>query len=500
MTAFVFACLMPGGAVAAPSDVADAQLYGRAFADIRQLYVEPTSLRAVALAGLLPLHALDPRLAVTDRLAGGPPDTVTVLYDNRDDADFAMPPLDDAAGWGRLVADVVAAAEQASPVIGDMSRELITNIVFAGMTGVLDPFSRYVDPAAARVDRAARDGFGGVGIALDTSDHSLSVAAVSRQGPADRAGIRAGDEILAINGAPALGWPAEAAFDRLRGAIGSAVVLRVRPADGGPARDVELRRTFVTEPTVTSVRDGDILVLRISAFNRTTAARAAAALAEAQRLGPLAGVVLDLRGNPGGLLDEAVGVADLFLGGGPVVSTVGRIAASDQNFAASGEAIAPRVPLAVLINGGSASAAEIVTAALQDAGRAVVIGSSSYGKGTVQTVLRLPNGGELILTWADLIARAGYRLQHHGVVPTLCTALLPDDAAPIAVRMQQAAAVAFAAPQPRAGLDGNGWQRLRRLCPPRLTRPAIDRALAERLLANPKLYAAALQALPPAAP
>jgi carboxyl-terminal processing protease len=195
-----------------------------------------------------------------------------------------------------------------------------------------------------------------------------------------------------------------------------------------------------------------------------------------------------------------VQLASLFIEQGPIVSTIGRIPASDQHFAAVGNPIAPHTPLAVLINGNSASAAEIVTAALQDAGRAVVIGSSSYGKGTVQTVLRLPNGGELILTWARLIARAGYRLEHHGVVPTLCTALLPPGDAPIAVRLQQAAAVAFAAPQPRAGLDDAGWLRQRRLCPPRRDRPTIDLALAERLFAHPRLYAAALAALPVTAP
>jgi carboxyl-terminal processing protease len=495
--------LATAGAAAAAADAgggADAPVFARAFADIRQLYVEPVPPRQVAVGGLALLHALDRRLAVTDHLAGGPPDTVTVLYDDRDAADFPLPPPDDAAGWGRLVAEVIAVARRVSPPIAATPAERIANIVFAGMTGVLDPFSRYVDPAAARADRAARDGFGGVGLSLDGGGAVLRVAAVSPDGPADLAGIRAGDDIVAIDGAATAGWLEEAALDRLRGAAGSPVRLRIRPPDGGAMHDVEMRRALVAEPTVMPARAGDLLVLRISGFNRMTAARTAAALAAAQRQGPLAGIVLDLRGNPGGLLDQAVRLADLFLPSGPIVATAGRIPASDQHFAASGHAIAPRLPMAVLINGGSASAAEIVTAALQDAGRAVVIGSSSYGKGTVQTVLPMADGGELILTWARLIARGGYRLQHRGVVPTLCTALLPDTAAPIALRMQQAAAVAFAAPQRRAGLEEAGWQRLRRLCPPRYHRPALDLALAERLLANPKLYAAALAALPTAAP
>ena len=141
----------------------------------------------------------------------------------------------------------------------------------------------------------------------------------------------------------------------------------------------------------------------------------------------LRGIVLDLRGDPGGLLDQAVSLADVFIAKGPIVATVGRHPASRQYFEASGDSVAPQVPIVVLINGGSASASEIVAAALQDAGRAVVVGTASYGKGTVQTVLRLPNDGELTLTWAQLVAPAGYLLHEHGVVPTLCTSDLGND-------------------------------------------------------------------------
>jgi carboxyl-terminal processing protease len=483
-----------------PADAAEAQLFASAFADIRQLYVEPIPLQRLALAGLAPLHAFDRRLAVTDHLAGGPPDTVALLDDNYDAADIAMPPPDDVAGWGRLVAAAIADARRLSPALGAMLPQRTDTIVFTGLTSLLDPFSRYVDPTAARNDRAQRDGFGGIGVAINASDHGIRVADVSPDGPAARAGVRDDDAILAIDGADTAGWSATIADDRLRGAIGSLVALRIRPAGGVLSRDIELRRAFVTEPTVTAQRDGDVLILRVSGFNRTTAARAAAVVMAAQATGRLAGIVLDLRGNPGGLLQQGVALADLFLAHGPIVATAGRVPESNQHFAAVGDAIAPQVPLAVLINGGSASAAEIVAAALQDAGRAVVIGSATFGKGTVQTVLRLPNGGELVLTWARLIPRGGYPLEHHGVVPTLCTALLPQTPAPIALRMQEAAAVAVAAPQARLTLSDADWQRQRRLCPPRYARPAIDLALALRLLTNPPLYATALRMLPPPAP
>jgi carboxyl-terminal processing protease len=176
------------------------------------------------------------------------------------------------------------------------------------------------------------------------------------------------------------------------------------------ARDFDVRRALVVLPTVAMSRVGDIAIFQVLSFNQSTTERLAEALAEARRQtgGRLAGIVLDLRGNPGGLLDQAVSLADLFIREGPIVSTVGRHPASHQYFAASGHSLAPEVPIAVLINGGSASSSEIVAAALQDAGRAVVIGSSSYGKGTVQTVLRLPNDGELTLTWARLVTPSGY--------------------------------------------------------------------------------------------
>jgi carboxyl-terminal processing protease len=212
---------------------------------------------------------------------------------------------------------------------------------------------------------------------------------------------------------------------------------------------------------------------------------------------------LDLRGNPGGLLDQAVSLADLFIREGPIVSTVGRHPASHQYFAASGHSLAPVLPIAVLINGGSASSSEIVAAALQDAGRAVVIGSSSYGKGTVQTVLRLPNDGELTLTWARLVTPSGYYLQTHGVVPTLCTSDLDDDAASLQRGLQRAGAIAQGSPaalRARRGLDERAWSELRQSCPARQTSPAIDLKLAAHLLSDQRLYASALHALPASAP
>ena len=311
-----------------------------------------------------------------------------------------------------------------------MPEEAIDRAVFEGMTGLLDRFSRYASPEEARDQRASRDGFGGIGVTLETTSDDFRITALTPQGPAERAGIRVGDRIIAIDGISTAGRRPAEIIHQLRGPIGQHRSLdrhprRHRPAPATSSSNARSSRCRRSPRCATATS-------RCSASPASTRARPSGStesLVEAQRQagGQLGGIVLDLRGNPGGLLDQAVSLADLFIAKGPIIATVGRHPASQQYFAATGDSIAAAVPLVVLVNGGSASASEIVAAALQDVGRAVVIGSSSYGKGTVQTVMRLPNDGELTLTWARLVTPSGYLLQEHGVVPTLCTSGLGDD-------------------------------------------------------------------------
>jgi carboxyl-terminal processing protease len=255
-------------------------------------------------------------------------------------------------------------------------------------------------------------------------------------------------------------------------------------------------------PTVKVSRDGGTVVLQVASFNQNTTQQVVEALGAVKReMGPrLRGIVLDLRGNPGGLLDQAVSLSDVFIANGPIVSTVGRHPASRQFFEASGDSVVPQVPVVVLINGGSASSSEIVAAALQDVGRAVIVGSTSYGKGTVQTVLRLPNDGELTLTWAQLVAPSGYLLHDHGVVPNLCTSDLSDDDNSVQVALQRASGSAgppTPPPRRRTGLDEQAWSQLRHSCPARQGDHQIDIKVAKRLLADPLLYSRATEGLTP---
>src|SRR5207302_9155428 len=257
-----------------------------------------------------------------------------------------------------------------------------------------------------------------------------------------------------------------------------------------------IQRALVILPTVNMSRDGGVAVFQVTSFNQNTTQQIVENLAALSREtdSQLRGIVLDLRGNPGGLLDQAVSLTDVFISKGPIVSTVGRHPASHQFFEASGVSMVPQIPMVVLINGASASSSEIVAAALQDVGRAVVIGSASYGKGTVQTVLRLPNDGELTLTWAQLVAPSGYFLHEHGVVPTICTSDLGDDDNAVQVALQRSNVAASPTLRSRASLDDSAWSQLRRSCPARQGDHEIDIKVAKRLLADPALYSQAVHA------
>jgi carboxyl-terminal processing protease len=475
-----------------PASQAGGGLFARVFGEIGDLYIEPVSTRKLALSGLARLSRYDRSFGVSDGLGAG---ALAVIYEDRNIAYYPTPPDGDNRQWGDLVTTLIAEGRRVSPKLAALSPDAAEQAVLRGVAAALDRNSRYASPDVARDQRAAREGYGGIGVTVDPGDALFRVTSVVPHGPADRAGIRPEDQIVSVDGVATSGCLHQDVMHRLRGPVGSPVAVRILQAGMSQPRELRLSRTTVYEQTVSASRSGGILTLRVNSFNHSTTKRIADALAEAQRQAQLTGVVLDLRGNPGGLLDQAVSLADLFLPAGPIVSATGRHPASRQYFKASGNAVAARLPVAVLINGGSASASEIVAAALQDSARGVVIGSSSFGKGTVQTVLRLPNNGELILTWARLVAPSGYALQH-GVVPTVCTADLADGPVGVATGLQRASAPAAAGQRARAGLDEGGWTELRRACPPRRTAPTSDVALAERLIADPALYATALRGVP----
>jgi carboxyl-terminal processing protease len=477
------------------------RLFARGLDEITDLYISSVSSRRLVLTGAARFSRLDDKFSVSE--TPGPDKTEIVLtYGGREVAAYPVPTHDDPHDWGALMGRLVAEAKAVSPTVAALSEDQIDKTLFDGITAALDRFSRYSSPEVARDQRALRDGFGGIGVTLDVSNEEFRITAVTPRAPADLAGIRPDDRLVAVDKVPTAGRSQSDVVHALRGPILSPVEVTVYRPSIAQKRTYRLQRELVILPTVTVQRDGGVAVFQVTSFNQNTTQQIVEALGSVKReMGPrLRGLVLDLRSNPGGLLDQAVSLADVFIANGPIVSTVGRHPASRQFFEASGDSVAPQIPVVVLINGGSASSSEIVAAALQDVGRAVVIGSASYGKGTVQTVLRLPNDGELTLTWAQLVAPSGYFLHEHGVVPTLCTSDLGDDDNAVQLALQRAAAssaVSPVTPRPRASLDEGAWSQLRHSCPARQGDHEIDVKVAKRLLDDPVLYSQAVHAITP---
>jgi carboxyl-terminal processing protease len=501
---FVVTALLAGCAQQQPLPAdATGRLFARGLDEIADLYIEPASNRLLALGGAHRLSILDRGFTLAENPGPQSRAEIALGYGGREVTAEPEPAEDDPHAWGALLGRLVASARAVSPSVAELSDDRIDTAIFNGITAGLDRFSRYASPEAARDERALRDGFGGIGVTVEVSAGAFRVASITPGGPAELGGIRLDDQIVAIDGEPTAGLPKADVVRRLRGPIPSTVAISVLRPGSARTQDFRLRRTLMVMPSVSMSRAGDVAVFRVSSFNQNTTQQLLQYLAAAQGQAPsrLHGIVLDLRGDAGGLLDQAVSLADVFILGGPIAATTGRHPASRQLFEASGDSPVPHMPIVVLINGGSASASEIVAAALQDAGRAVVVGSSSYGKGTVQTVAPLPNGGALTLTWAVLLAPSGYPLNGHGVVPTMCTSDLGDDGQALRIALERAGSVSLPplTPRPRASLSEADWSQLRRSCPERLGDHAIDMTVAERLLADPDLFSQAVHVIAPIA-
>jgi carboxyl-terminal processing protease len=469
-------------------------LFTEGYDKISYYYIEPTNPERLGLAGLTKLASLDPSIGV-ERVG-----TSIILTQNgvpigRYDA----PEAGDASGWGGVTASALEAARRVSPKIASTGEDQLDKVVFDGAIATLDRFSRYASPDAAREQRAERNGFDGIGVTLDSAETEVRILSVLPDGPAEHAGVKADDRIITIDGTPTSTLTRDQVVQRLRGPSGSRVTVGLERSGAAQPLTLAVTRAHIVLPTVSTKYDGKVAIFRVSSFNQETYDQLDDAVDKARRQmgGKPAGMVLDLRDNPGGLLDQSVKVASLFMEGGTVVSTTGRLMESRKVYPASGSRRTEGVPLVVLVNGGSASASEIVAAALQDSGRAVVIGTSSYGKGTVQTVLHLENDAELTVTWAKLLTPEGYILHEHGVVPTVCTADLGDDDQAVARAIQTGTSVGTGlAGRPRAALDEQGWTDLRTACPTQRVDRSADLKIAQRLLQDPVLYSRALSVTP----
>jgi carboxyl-terminal processing protease len=317
-----------------------------------------------------------------------------------------------------LFADILAKA-QANYVTEFESTEAIEAAI-NGMLASLDPHSSYLDPDDFKDMQTQTSGeYGGLGIEVTAQDGFVKVVSPMDGTPASRAGIKSGDFLTAIDGKSIVGLPLNDAVKQMRGAIGSAINVTVVRENVEPF-DVSLTREVIRPEVVKTKAIGDVGYLRITTFNEQTVKALDRGLEQVRKdvRGGLKGLVLDLRDNPGGLLEASIEVTSRFVNGGEVVSTRGRRESDQRRYNAVRAARFPDVPIVVLVNGGSASAAEIVAGALQDRKRAVIMGITSFGKGSVQTVLPLgPGKGAMRLTTSRYYTPAGRSIQGAGIEP-----------------------------------------------------------------------------------
>ena len=308
--------------------------------------------------------------------------------------------------------------------VEDVDEKELIEAAINGMLTSLDPHSSYLsadDAADMRVQ--TRGEFGGLGIEVTQEEGFVKVVSPMDGTPADAAGILAGDFITHVDGQSVLGLTLDQAVEMMRGPVGSEIVITVVREGTAEPFDVSIIRDTIKLTAVRARLEGDTVVLRVSTFNDQTYPNLEeglrTAIEEAGGMDSVNGVVLDLRNNPGGLLTQAIRVSDAFLDAGEIVSTRGREAGQGERYNATEGDLIGGKPMVVLINGGSASASEIVAGALQDHRRAIVIGTKSFGKGSVQTVMPLRGDGAMRLTTARYYTPSGRSIQSLGVSPDI---------------------------------------------------------------------------------
>lgn len=308
--------------------------------------------------------------------------------------------------------------------VEDVNEKDLIEAAINGMLTSLDPHSSYLsadDAAKMRVQTSGE--FGGLGIEVTQEEGWVKVVSPMDGTPADAAGMLAGDFITAVDGESVLGLTLDEAVGMMRGPVGSEIIITVVREGEPEPFDVSLIRDTIKLTAVRSRTEGHAVVLRITTFNEQTYPNLRDGLeeqiAEAGGIDNIDGIVLDLRNNPGGLLNQAIFVSDAFLDAGEIVSTRGRDPSDGERFNASAGDLAQGKPIVVLINGGSASASEIVAGALQDHRRAIVVGTKSFGKGSVQTVVPLRGDGAMRLTTARYYTPSGRSIQALGISPDI---------------------------------------------------------------------------------
>ena len=305
--------------------------------------------------------------------------------------------------------------------VEEVSDKELIEAAIEGMLQSLDPHSSFMNSESFKDMQVQTKGeFGGLGIEVTMEDGFVKVVSPIDDTPAFEAGVQAGDFIIEIDGVSVYGMTLGEAVDQMRGLINTEITIKISRGDAEPF-DIKIIREKIKVQSVKARREGNAAYLRITSFNEKTESGLIKKMKKLkEEIGKdITGVILDLRNNPGGLLTQAVAVSDAFLNRGEIVSTRGRKKRSQQKFTAISGDISDGLPVVILINGGSASASEIVAGALQDHKRAIIMGTTSFGKGSVQTIIPIQRDSAMRLTTARYYTPSGNSIQAKGIVPDI---------------------------------------------------------------------------------
>ncbi len=320
--------------------------------------------------------------------------------------------------WLLKQARVIIEAYQVDAASKDVEE---SDVVYGAMRGMIsawkDPYTRFLAPSQLEEEKTSLEGsFGGLGITIANRDGKTLIISPMEGTPADKAGLRPMDEIVKVNEEVVIGWELDKVVKLLRGDPGSEVTVWIRRPKESKLLDFKIVRDIIKIKTVSSeMLSGDIGYIRLRQFIKTSAPDVGSAVIDLKNKNAK-GLILDLRNNGGGLIDGAVDICDLFIDGGLVVSTKGRVESANEDYYAH-DGVLTRLPLVVLINEGSASASEIVSGALRDRNKTLLIGAKSFGKGSVQVLFNLSDGSGMFVTTARYFTPSGVRIDHVGLSP-----------------------------------------------------------------------------------
>lgn len=452
------------------------------------------SIEQLCLWGLNGLNAIDPTFSVKEE------NGKLNLYKVQKLIYSATIPVatdkDNIKIWSQNVINIWYNAWQNSTAIQSVGKQGVIQAFFDELFDHMDPYSRYVAPSSASTDRDARDGGdASAGISLIKQGNFFIISSINPNGPSWDSGLMLGQRLYAVDGKKTAKESLDTIVKWLKGKEGSSLSLTVGSARSKRVKTVHIKREAVPPATVFAFTSDNIVMLKVTSFSTDTAEEISQYLDQATQDMKIKGLIIDLRGNRGGVLQQAITSVALVLDNGIAATTQGRFEEANHIWAVQGGDLTQGIPIVILVDGHTASAAEIMAAALADHKRAVVVGSTTLGKGLVQTIAQLPDEGELFVTWSRVLAPLGWPLQGLGVMPQICTSRGEQF-----VKKQMDALktpTSFyknnvtASRKARPPLDAKTIQTIRSACPAALGTDA-DLAIANTLILKPALYKQAL--------